>query len=114
MQNTEQGTLFIGYCDDDGVYHKDFTMRLPTLQDVEEAIMEAGDNACQARVNRYTWAKTLVSLGTLTSKDISPALLAKLCDVEYGRLSDVETTLRKKLAAMSETTGNWCSPHTRG
>jgi len=98
MGLTEKGTLRYGV-EVDGVRHLDFEMRVATLEDMEDAIEEAGEGACAARVSRHLWAHTLVRLGTLDPKVITAELLATLPANEYGQLSAVEETLRGKLAA---------------
>lgn len=103
---TETGQLGIGYRDENGVWHKEFELRLPTMGDVEDAMAEAGPDASQARVNRYVWARTLTRLGSLPSEAITPDLLRDLPDTEYGRFQDAEDRLRKKLMASSATAGN--------
>lgn len=103
---TVTGTLAIGHCDHNGIYHRTFEMRLATMSDVEEAMTEAGEGANQARVNRYLWARTLTRLGQLSRDSITPELLGRLSDIEYGRFADAETELRKKLMASSVDAAN--------
>jgi hypothetical protein len=105
MGLTESGSLKYGV-DVDGVRHKDFEMRVATLEDMEEAIEDAGEGACAARVNRHVWARTLVRLGTLEPKAITPELLAGLESTEYGQFSAVEESLRGKLAAASNSSAS--------
>lgn len=100
MSTTEKGTLRFGV-EVDGARHKDFELRLPTMADVEEALEAAGEGACQARVNRHVWARTLVRLGALTGDKITSELLGTLADTEYGLLAVAEESLRGKLAAAS-------------
>jgi hypothetical protein len=100
MALTEKGNLKYGLVVE-GVRHTDFEMRVPTLEDMEEAIEEAGEGACAARVNRHVWARTLVRLGTLESKAITPELLGTLESTEYGHLAAAEEALRGKLVAAS-------------
>lgn len=54
MPITIDGKLTYGL-EMDGVFHKDFTMRVPTLEEVETALEDAGPDACSARVARYKW-----------------------------------------------------------
>lgn len=98
MALTKQGELRYGV-EVDGVRHKDFELRLPTMADTEDALEEAGTGACVARVNRHVWARTLTRLGTLTTEQITPELLGGLLDTEYGILSAAEEALRGELAA---------------
>jgi hypothetical protein len=105
MGTTEKGTLRYGV-EVDGVRHKDFELRLPTMADVEDALEAAGEGACQARVNRHVWARTLTKLGTLPPEEITPELLGTLADTEYGLLSAAEESLRGKLAAASASSAS--------
>lgn len=105
MSLTINGSLSYGYCDGDGMWHKDFTMRLATLEDVEcaieEAQAEAGDNASPARIQRHQWARVLTALGTLPRERITADLLGGLEATEYGILREAQEQLRKKLTAAS-------------
>ncbi|MEG2173613.1 MAG: hypothetical protein RRY29_10230 [Desulfovibrionaceae bacterium] len=98
---TVTGMLQYGLCVD-GVCHKDFELRLATLEDVENAIEDAGENACPARISRHKWAQTITSLGSLQDKAINADLLAGLESSEYGILSAAEDELQKKLVAVSK------------
>lgn len=102
---TVNGSFQYGYCDGSGVWHKDFTMRLATLEDVEcaieDALAEAGDNASPARIQRHQWARVLTRLGTLPQESITADLLGGLEATEYGILRDAQEQLRKKLSAAS-------------
>jgi hypothetical protein len=100
MGITEKGTLRYGV-EVDGVRHKDFELRVPTMADVEDALEAAGEGAHQSRVNRHIWARTLTSLGTLQKDKITPELLGTLVDTEYGLLLAAEEALRGKLTAAS-------------
>lgn len=101
---TEKGTLLYGI-EQDGVWHREYEMRLPTLEDVEQAIegarAEAGEDASAARIDRHKWAACMVRLGTLPAKDITPALLSRLASTEYRGIEATEMALLKKLAAAS-------------
>jgi len=97
---TQKGTLLYGV-EKDGVLHKDFELRLPTLEDQEDALEAAGEGACNARVRRHLWARTLLKLGTIDAKEITPALLATLPADEYGQLAATEAALLGKLTAAS-------------
>ena len=94
------GSLDIGYQDAQGTYHKEFTMRLATLEDVEHAIEAAGIGASKARIRRYEWARTLTKLGSLEA--ITPEVLGNLASTEFGVLEQAQETLRGKLRAVSE------------
>ena len=105
MALTEKGTLRYGV-EVDGVRHMDFALRQPTMADVEDALEAAGEGACQARVNRHIWSRTLTSLGTLPPEKITAELLGSLADSEYGILAAAEETLRGKLAAASASSAS--------
>lgn len=105
MALTEKGTLTFGV-EVDGVRHQEFEMRPPTMADVENALEEAGENACQARVNRHLWVRTLTKLGTLPQDKITAELLGGLVDTEYGILSAAEVALRGKLLAASASSAS--------
>lgn len=105
MALTEKGTLAYGV-EVDGVLHKEFELRQPTMADVEYGLEAAGEGACTARVNRYIWARTLTKLGTLPQEKITAELLGSLADVEYGLFEAAELALRGKLTAASASSGN--------
>ena len=101
---TEKGSFIYGI-ERDGVWHKEYEMRLPTLEDVERAIegaqAEAGPDASPARIDRHKWAACLTRIGGIPEKDITPDLLAGLASTEFKGLSNTEEALLKKLAAAS-------------
>lgn len=100
------GQLEIGYQDDQGCFHKTFTMRLATLEDIEKAIEAAGIGASTARIRRYEWSRTLTQLGSFKDEEITPEMLATLASTEFGILEDAQETLRGKLKAVSNTSKN--------
>lgn len=104
----ETGTFQYGVLVD-GVWHKDFEMRPATLEDVECALEDAGEDACPARIRRHTWARVLTKLGTLSEKAITPELLAELESSEYGVLDAAQESLRKKLQEASAAPAGTCS-----
>lgn len=95
------GQLEIGYQDEQGCFHKAFTMRLATLEDIEEAIEAAGVGASTARIRRYEWSRTLVCLGAFENGSITPEMLATLASTEFGILEAAQESLRGKLKAVS-------------
>lgn len=107
-KSTEKGELQYGIMKD-GVWHKAFTMRPATLEDVECAVEEAGEDSCSARIKRHIWARTLTELGTLPQASITAETLAHLEATEYGILDAAEQALRKKLLAASTVTAGACS-----
>ncbi|OLN30447.1 hypothetical protein DVDV_0647 [Desulfovibrio sp. DV] len=105
---TVTGQLLIGHRDASGALHKDFEMRVPTIEDMEWSIENAPEGACTARLSRYVWSRALTRLGALPSEAITPELLAGLHYSDYTPLSDAEEALRGKLVPASsdcETTG---------
>ena len=100
---TEDGTLLVGV-ERDGKFHKDFTLRVATLEDVENAIEEAGPDASNARVSRHKWSYTMTRLGDIPPKEITADLLAGLAAEEFGILQRTEAALLKKLVASSAET----------
>lgn len=100
------GQLEIGYQDDKGCFHKTFTMRLATLEDIEKAIETAGVGASTARIRRYEWARTLIRLGSFEGESITPEMLATLASTEFGIFEDAQETLRGKLKAVSNVSKN--------
>lgn len=61
----------------EGRRHRSFTLRLPTMADVENAIeaaqAEAGANACAARIDRHKWAACLSVDGIPAEKNERPS-----------------------------------------
>ncbi|MFZ5425369.1 MAG: hypothetical protein ACOZEN_00200 [Thermodesulfobacteriota bacterium] len=98
---TVKGTLKYGHTDAEGKVHADFEMRPPTLADMEFAIENAPEGASQARMQRYIWSRTVVSLGGLAPEQITPDLLAGLHYAEYNVLDDAEKELTGKLKPAS-------------
>jgi len=95
---TVKGSLKYGYRDEAGVVHAAFEMRMPTLEDMEWALEQAPEGASTAKLSRYVWARTLVSLGTLPPGQITPELLGGLHYSEYNALESAEQELAGKLA----------------
>jgi len=98
---TVTGTLQYGHVDAEGKAHAAFEMRMPTLEDMEWAVENAPEGAGSARLGRYVWARTLVSLGTLPPEQITPELLGGLHYSEYNVLEAAEVQLRGKLTPVS-------------
>lgn len=100
---TEDGTLLVGI-ERDGKFHKEFTLRVATLEDVESALEDAGPDASNARVARHKWGYTMTRLGDIPPGEITADLLAELIAEEYGILQSTEAALLKKLVASSAET----------
>ena len=75
-----------------------------TLEDVENAIEEAGPDASNARVSRHKWSYTMTRLGDIPPKEITADLLAGLTAEEFGIIKGTEAALLKKLVASSAET----------
>ena len=73
---TEKGSFFVWQSEVNGIWHKDFEMRLPTLEDVECALesaqAEVGAEVSPARISRYKWAACLIRLGDLDASGPLP------------------------------------------
>lgn len=100
MSITVEGTL-IGGLERDGIYHKAFTLRVPTLEEVEDAIEQAGPDANAARIARYKWALCLTRLGDIPPAEITAELLAGLPAYDFAPLQAAEEALLKKLVSAS-------------
>ena len=108
-----KGTFILGV-EYEGRRHTAFTLRLPTLADVENAIeaaqAEAGANACAARIDRHKWAACL-SVDGIPAEKMNARLLAGLAAREWGVLKDAEDELVKKLVAASAALAeNYAAP----
>lgn len=104
MQETHKFTLRYGLMHE-GAIQREGALRLPTLQDLEEALEALEPTACKARVDRHVWARTIVSLGDIPAGSITPELLGGLVDEDYGAILEAENTLRKKRLAGNAANG---------
>lgn len=100
---TEDGTLLAGV-EYEGKTHKDFTLRVATMEDVEKAIEEAGPDAGNARIARHQWSHTMIRLGGIPREKITAELLAGMVAEEFGIIRHTEESLLKKLVASSVET----------
>lgn len=86
----------------EGRTYREFSLRVPTLADVEDAIeaaqAEAGEAAGAARIERHKWAACL-SVEGLPPGALTADLLGTLPAREWATLRDAEEALLKKLAA---------------
>jgi hypothetical protein len=85
----------------EGKAHIDGEMRLPNLEDVECALEECPDGACQARINRHIWARCITRLGDIPAGKLTAEMLATAADSEFTVLQGAENTLRKKLKPLN-------------
>ena len=100
MPITVDGKLTYGL-ELNGMFHKDFTMRVPTLEEVETALEDAGPDASSARVARCKWGQCLTRLGSIPPEEINAELLANLPAYDFADLDAAEKNLIKKLASAS-------------
>ena len=100
MSITIDGKLLFGL-ERDGVYHKEFTLRVPTMEEVETALEEAGPDASAPRIARCKWGQCMTRLGNIPREEINAELLAELPAYDYGTLEATEAELLKKLANAS-------------
>ena len=96
----------------EGQRHRSFTLRLPTMADVENAIeaaqAETKGMACAARIDRHKWAACL-SVDGIPAEKMSARLLAGMAAREWGILKDAEDELVKKLEAASAAPAENCA-----
>lgn len=94
---TLTGTLRQGV-EVDGVVHREFELRLPTLGDNIDAVDEVGGHHGVA-VSAALLARQLVRLGTLDPKLITYELLCTLHPSDYNQLDAAGGDLEKKRQA---------------
>lgn len=96
----------------EGQRHRSFTLRLPTMADVENAIeaaqAETQGMVCAARIDRHKWAACL-SVDGIPAEKMSARLLAGMASREWGILKDAEDELAKKLEAASAAPAENCA-----
>lgn len=92
---TVSGSLTHGI-EKDGVSHKDFEMRAPTIGDAVAAIEEAGPDASFLRVKVHKIAKCLVRVGTLKEGEVTPVVLMALPEEDFAPLSNALDDTEKK------------------
>lgn len=92
---TQDGTLPIGV-EVDGVLHREFTLRPAVVADNIEAITEVGSSNGVA-LNAAVFARQLVKLGTLTSKQIDYGLVVGMHIADFDELDRRAIELQKKL-----------------
>ena len=95
----------------EGRRHRSFTLRLPTMADVENAIeaaqTEAGANVCAARIDRHKAA--CLSVDGIPAEKMDARLLAGMAAREWGILKTAEDELVKKLEAASAAPAENCA-----
>ena len=98
---TQSFSLLYGI-EHDGILHREGELRLPVLTDLEETLESLPPDACDARIARHIWARTITRLGDIPREQITPELLGTAVDNDFGILREAENTLRKKLLPPSE------------
>lgn len=112
------GTLPIGI-EVDGVVHRDFELRSPTVLDniqVTEELVEAGEATNPLRIGTAMMARQIVKLGTLTTFDslaaagkggeqpqVTTALIRSLHPKDWNHLDQESVVMEKKLLGVVET-----------
>lgn len=101
----ETGQLLSGVLVD-GVSHRAFELRLPTVQDNIDAVDEVGSHNGVA-LNAAIFARQLVKLGTLKAEQITFDLVAGLHPGDFNILEAAAAELEKKrlAAAQQQSTG---------
>lgn len=101
----QAGTLVTGVMVD-GVHHRDFELRLPTVQDNIDAVDEVGAHNGVA-LNAAIFARQLVKLGSLKPEQITFDLVAGMHPADFNKLEAAASELEKKrlAAALPESTG---------
>lgn len=79
----------------DGVLHREFTLRLPTVRDNGDAIDEVGSTNALF-LSAAIFARQLVKLGTLKPEQITFELIADMHPDDYNALEAKATELEKK------------------
>lgn len=82
----------------DGVTHRDFELRLPTVRDNIDAVDEVGSTNGVA-LSAAILARQLVRLGTLKPEQITFDLVADLHPSDYNQLEEAAAELEKKRKA---------------
>lgn len=96
----QTGTLASG-AEVDGVLHRDFELRLPTVQDNIDAVDEVGSTNGVA-LSAAIIARQLTRLGTLKPEQINFELVADLHPADYNQLEAAAGELEKKRIAASK------------
>lgn len=94
---TFTGTLAEG-AEVDGVFHREFELRLPTVGDNVDAIDQVGGHNGTA-LSAALLARQLVRLGTLEPKQITYDLLCTLHPADFNQLDAASGELEKKRKA---------------
>jgi hypothetical protein len=96
----QTGTL-VGGAEVDGVLHRDFELRLPTVQDNIDAVDEVGSTNGVA-LSAAIIARQLTRLGSLKADQINFDLIVQLHPCDYNQLEAAAGDLEKKRIAASK------------
>ena len=96
----QTGTLVSGVLVD-GSHHRDFELRLPTVQDNIDAVDEVGSHNGVA-LNAAIFARQLVKLGGLKPEQITFELVAGMHPSDFNQLEAAATELEKKRLAAAQ------------
>ena len=91
------GTLLEGVKVGDAV-HRDFVLRLPTVQDNMDAVDEVGSHNSVA-VSAAILTRQVVKLGTLKAEEINLELIAQLHPSDFNLIEQKADELEKKRRA---------------
>lgn len=94
------GTLVSGVVVD-GICHRDFELRLPTVQDNIDAVDQVGSHNGVA-LNAAILALQLVKLGTLKPDQITSELVADMHPADFNLLEAAASELEKKRLAAAQ------------
>lgn len=96
----ETGALLTGALVD-GVHHREFELRLPTVQDNIDAVDEVGSHNAVA-LGAAILARQLVKLGGLKPEQITFELVAGIHPSDFNQLEVAASELEKKRIAAAQ------------
>lgn len=97
----ENGTLAFGV-ERDGIMHRDFVMRAPTIADAISAIETAGPESSNLRLRIFKAASQIDSLGTLDKSEITGELLMSLPEDDIEPILSAQDEVAKKQKGLSQ------------
>lgn len=99
---TVNGTLVFGI-ERDGVLHRDFVMRAPTIADAITAIEAAGPESSNLRLRIFKAASQIESLGALDKQDITGEFLLALPEDDIEPILNAQDEAAKKQKGLSQS-----------
>lgn len=99
---TVNGSLSFGV-ERDGVVHRDFVMRAPTIADAILAIETAGPESSNLRLRIFKAAVQIESLGTLDKQEITGDLLLMLPEDDIEPIFSAQDEVGKKQKGLSQS-----------